>query len=66
MRVLINDSAYEMDDVRAEQVARFVAPFSKGIYAIEKDGTMMLVDEPYSAQRVLELAADGYAVRHNG
>lgn len=64
MLVVIDDKAYTMDYEQADKLAEAVAGSSKGIYAVEKGGVMMLVNAPYSAERVLEYEANGYRVRY--
>lgn len=64
MQLVVGSNAYSMGAEELESVLSLVAPKSKGIYALRKGGTVMLVNEPYTAQRVLEHEADGWTVRY--
>lgn len=62
--VVINGRAFSMARAEYESLLSMIAPRSKGIYGLQKGDTVMLVNEPYSAQRVLEHEADGWTVRY--
>lgn len=64
MQLVVGSSAYSMGAEELESVLSLVAPKSKGIYALRKGGTVMLVNEPYSPQKVLEYEADGWNVSY--
>ena len=60
MVVLVNDRAYEVEDEFARRLAETMADLSKGVGAVERDGTMVMVNEPPEAAEGYE--ADGWRV----
>ena len=64
--MLLADRVWEMADSEAEALLDVVAPRSRGVYALERGGTLVLVNEPYDGERVRGYEADGWHVRHRG
>lgn len=60
MVVLIANRAYEMGDKSALELAEAASSWSRGIGAIERDGVIVLVNEPWSEERERELETDGW------
>lgn len=72
MKVIVNDSVYEMGKKQAEGILEFASeqiPF--GIYAVEKDGIIELKKEKCRTKAKLEtlirmFESKGFLVHYNG
>lgn len=64
MTLLVNGKLYQMGREQAQEVLEIAKQASKGIYAIEKDDYVELLNEHASPLMVLEYEADGWTVHH--